>query len=49
MSKDFIKELRGDTRGEAIDIYDQIGADEFRIAYMKHIPQLGIYFKEREL
>lgn len=41
MSKDFIKELRGDTRGEAIDIYDQIGADELKTAYMKHIPQLG--------
>ena len=42
MSKDFIKELRGDSRDEAIDIYDQISSDELKDAYMRHIPQLGL-------
>ncbi|KXS44518.1 MAG: site-specific recombinase [Methanolobus sp. T82-4] len=42
MSKDFIKELRGATRGEAMDIYDQISPDELKVAYMKHMPVLRI-------
>ncbi len=42
MSREFIKELRGDTRGEAIDIYDHIDADELRKAYLVAIPRLGI-------
>ena len=42
MSREFIKELRGDSRGEAIDIYDHIDPDELRKAYLTAIPRLGI-------
>ena len=42
MSREFIKELRGDSRGEAIDIYDHIDLDELRKAYQIAIPRLGI-------
>ena len=43
MKKDFIKELRGDSRGEAIDIYDHIDHTELRKAYLAAIPRLGIF------
>ena len=42
MSRDFVKELRGDTRGEAIDIYNHIDMKELKESYLAHIPQLGI-------
>ena len=42
MKREFIKELRGDTRGEAIDIYDHIDKKELRRAYLESIPRLGI-------
>ncbi len=42
MPMDFVKELRGDTRGEAIDIYNHIDKKELRESYLAHIPQLGI-------
>ena len=42
LSREFIKELRGDSRGEAIDIYDHIDHDELRQAYLAAIPRLGI-------
>jgi len=42
LSREFIKELRGDSRGEAIDIYDHIDQDELRKAYLTAIPRLGI-------
>ncbi len=42
MSRDFVKELRGDTRGEAIDIYNHIDKEELKESYLAHIPQLGI-------
>lgn len=42
LSREFIKELRGDSRGEAIDIYDHIDHDELRTAYLAAIPRLGI-------
>ncbi|AAM05626.1 TPA: tyrosine-type recombinase/integrase [Methanosarcina acetivorans] len=42
MERTFIQELRGDSRGEAIDVYDHIEKDELREAYLKCIPQLGI-------
>jgi integrase/recombinase XerD len=41
MSRDFVKELRGDTRGEAIDIYNHIDRKELKESYLAHIPQLG--------
>ena len=37
-----IQELRGDTRKEAIDIYDHITQDELKEDYLKYIPKLGI-------
>lgn len=42
MKREFIQELRGDTRGDAIDIYDHIDRDELREAYIANIPTLGI-------
>lgn len=42
MKREYIQELRGDTRGDAIDIYDHIDRQELREAYLAHIPELGI-------
>lgn len=42
MKREFIKELRGDTRGDAIDIYDHIDREELREAYLAYIPTLGV-------
>ncbi len=42
MPGEFIQELRGDVRKEAIDIYDHIDKKELRESYLAHIPQLGI-------
>jgi integrase/recombinase XerD len=42
MPRDFVKELRGDTRGEAIDIYNHIDKKDLRESYLAHVPQLGI-------
>jgi integrase/recombinase XerD len=42
MPRDFVKELRGDVRHEAIDIYNHIDKKELRESYMAHIPQPGI-------
>ncbi|MDD1751571.1 MAG: tyrosine-type recombinase/integrase [Methanotrichaceae archaeon] len=42
MPREFIQELRGDVRREAIDIYDHIDPKELRESYLAHIPQLGI-------
>ena len=40
--REFIQELRGVVRREAIDIYDHIDKKELRESYLAHIPQLGI-------
>lgn len=42
MPREFIQELRGDSRGDAIDIYDHIDRQELREAYLAHIPSLGV-------
>jgi integrase/recombinase XerD len=42
MPRDFVKELRGDVRGEAIDIYNHIDRKELKESYLAHIPQLGV-------
>ena len=42
MTREFIQELRGDKRRDAIDIYDHIDKEELREAYLAHIPQLGV-------
>lgn len=42
MTREFIQELRGDVRREAIDIYDHIDKEELRRSYLAHMPQLGV-------
>jgi integrase/recombinase XerD len=42
MPREFIQELRGDKRRDAIDIYDHIDMDELRRAYLAYIPKLLI-------
>jgi len=42
LSREFLKELRGDSRGEAVDVYDHIDLDELRQAYLAAIPRLGL-------
>lgn len=42
LNREFIKELRGDSRREAVDIYDHIDHGELRKAYLAAIPRLGI-------
>ena len=42
MPREFIQELRGDARKEAIDIYDHIDKKELRESYLAHMPLLGI-------
>lgn len=42
MPREFIQELRGDARREAIDIYDHIDKEELKKSYMACIPKLGI-------
>jgi integrase/recombinase XerD len=42
MPREFIQELRGDLRKEAIDIYDHIDKKELRESYLAKMPQLGV-------
>jgi len=42
MRREYVKELRGDRRGEAIDIYHHIDRMELRRAYLAFIPKLGV-------
>jgi integrase/recombinase XerD len=42
MLREFIQELRGDQRREAIDIYDHIDLKELRESYLAHMPRLGV-------
>lgn len=42
LSREFLKELRGDSRSEAVDIYDHIDPKELRRAYLAAIPRLEI-------
>jgi len=42
MPREYVKELRGDRRGEAIDIYHHIDREELRRAYLAYIPKLGV-------
>lgn len=41
MPREFIQELRGDRRKDAVDIYDHIEIDELRKMYLACIPSLG--------
>jgi len=42
MQREYVKELRGDTRGEAIDIYHHIDRENLRRTYLACMPKLGI-------
>jgi integrase/recombinase XerD len=42
MPREYIKELRGDARKEALDLYNHIDENLLRESYLAHIPQLGI-------
>ena len=42
MPREYVKELRGDKRKEAIDIYHHIDQEELRRTYLACIPKLGI-------
>ena len=42
MKREFVQELRGDARHEAIDIYHHIDRKDLRDSYLVCIPQLGI-------
>jgi integrase/recombinase XerD len=42
MRREFIKELRGDSRKDAFDLYNHIDLKELKEAYLASIPQLGI-------
>jgi integrase/recombinase XerD len=42
MPREYVKELRGDKRKEAIDIYHHIDKETLRKAYLACIPKLGI-------
>ena len=42
MPREYVKELRGDKRREAIDIYHHIDREDLRKSYLGCIPQLGI-------
>jgi integrase/recombinase XerD len=41
MPREFIQELRGDRRSDAVDIYDHIEIEELRRTYLACIPSLG--------
>lgn len=41
MPREFIQELRGDRRKDAVDIYDHIEVEELRRTYLTCIPNLG--------
>jgi len=42
MRREFLKELRGDSRREAVDVYDHIPFSELRGEYLRFVPRLGI-------
>lgn len=42
MSRDYVKELRGDSRSDTIDIYHHITAKDLKREYLNHIPQFKL-------
>lgn len=42
MPREYVKELRGDVRREAIDIYHHIDREELRKSYLACVPKLGL-------
>lgn len=43
MPREYVQELRGDIRKDAVDIYDHIDLDDLRKKYLAAIPQLNVY------
>ena len=43
MSREYVKEVRGDRRGEAIDIYHHIDHEDLKKTYLACIPKLEIF------
>ncbi|MHA1924346.1 MAG: hypothetical protein ACXABV_01550 [Candidatus Thorarchaeota archaeon] len=41
MKREYVKELRGNRRGKAIDIYHHTDDEELRNTYLAFIPKLG--------
>jgi integrase/recombinase XerD len=48
MSRDYVKELRGDARKEAIDLYNHIDKEDLKRDYLKRIPILYRHIKEEK-
>ncbi len=42
MKREYVKELRGDARHEAVDLYHHIDRKDLRDSYLACIPQLGV-------
>jgi len=42
MPREYVKELRGDARRDAVDIYNHIDREELRRAYLTYVPKIGI-------
>ena len=42
MSREHIKELRGDSRNETMDVYMHIDEKELRESYLTYVPKLGV-------
>ncbi len=42
MPRDYVKELRGDSRSETIDIYHHLTSIELKRSYLQHIPQFNL-------
>ena len=43
MPREYIQELRGDSKNETIDIYTHISKRELRKSYNSYIPKLDVY------
>ena len=42
MPWEYVQELRGDARRDAVDIYNHIPAESLREAYLAAMPQFGL-------
>lgn len=42
MQREYVKELRGDRRREAVDIYLHIDREELRRSYLACVPKLDV-------
>jgi integrase/recombinase XerD len=42
MMREYVKELRGDARKDAVDLYNHIPSESLREAYLAAMPQFGL-------